>query len=50
MNSKGLENIMINWVVSKARDLLKKVTYNVIMVEAERDKIDRYQKLNFELI
>ena len=30
---------MINWVVSKAREPIKR-SYNVIMVEAEPDKID----------
>ena len=41
---------MINWVVSKARDLSKEVACKIIIVEAEEDKIDIYKKWGFEPI
>jgi predicted GNAT family N-acyltransferase len=47
---RGLGNIMINWVVSKARDLSKEVACRIIIVEAEEDKIDIYKKWGFEPI
>jgi predicted GNAT family N-acyltransferase len=47
---KGLGNIMINWVVSKARDLSKEVACKIIIVEAEEDKIDIYKEWGFEPI
>lgn len=47
---RGLGNIMINWVVSKARDLSQEVVCKIIIVEAEEDKIEIYRKWGFEPI
>jgi GNAT superfamily N-acetyltransferase len=47
---RGLGDVMINWVVSKARDLSKEIACKIIIVEAEEDKIDIYKKWGFEPI
>jgi len=47
---RGLGNIMINWVVSKARNLSKEVACKIVIVEAEEDKIDIYKEWGFEPI
>ena len=47
---KGIGNMMINWVVSKARNLSKEVGCKIVIVEAEEDKIDAYKKWGFEPI
>jgi hypothetical protein len=36
---RGIGDMMINWVVSKTRNLSKEVGCKIIIVEAEEDKI-----------
>jgi hypothetical protein len=47
---RELGKIMINWVVSKARNLSKEVACKIIIVEAEEDKIVVYKRWGFEPI
>jgi hypothetical protein len=47
---RGLGNIMINWIVSRARNLSKEVARKIVMVEAKEDKIDIYKQWGFKAI
>jgi GNAT superfamily N-acetyltransferase len=50
LKGQGTGKIMIDWVLSKALELAGKVGCRFVIVDSEKDVVERYRKHGFEMI